>query len=167
MLASGSESGPQLLHSAEGTPNERWARTSGLIAAYWALLAVSYYLAARLGLGFRFQSSQIGVVWPASAVLLSGLLLAPRSRWWLVISAVAVAHAAAAGLSVPAWRVVWQIAGNVVFTIATVEALRRFAGLPLHFESRRQVLVYTAVSLVLPALFGLTTPAFVRALVGI
>jgi len=41
------------------------------------LLAVSYYLAARLGLGFRFQDSQIGVVWPANAVLLAALLLTP------------------------------------------------------------------------------------------
>jgi hypothetical protein len=52
---------------------------------------------------------------------------------------VAFAHAAA-GLSVPGWRLAWQICGNVVFTIATVEALRRFAGLPLHCESRRQFL---------------------------
>src|SRR5262245_48822584 len=138
-----------------------------VLGAYAVMLAVAYYLAARLGLGFRFQNSQIGVVWPASAVLLSALLLAPRSRWWLVIGAIVLAHAAAVGASIPLWRLAWQIAGNVVFTIATAEALRRLAGLPLHFGNRRQVLVYTAVSLLLPALFSLTTPAFVRARLGL
>jgi signal transduction histidine kinase len=135
-----------------------------VLGVYAVTLAAAYYLAARIGLGFRFQNSQIGVVWPASAVLLSGLLLSPRSRWWLVIGAIALAHAAAVGSSVPVWRLAWQITGNVVFTIAAVEMLRRFAGLPLHFGNRRQVLAYTAVSLILPALFAFTTPAFVRAL---
>src|SRR5262249_24583438 len=45
--------------------------------------------------------------------------------------------------------------------IATVGVLRRFAGLPLHFESRRQVLAYTAISFVMPWLFSFTTPSFV------
>src|SRR5262245_22437949 len=139
-------------------------RKIGDLIVLAALCAVTYYLAARLGLGFRCQHSQIGVVWPASAVLLSALWLTPRSRWWVVVGSTAVAHAAAVGGSIPVWRILWQIVGNTVFTIATVAALARFAGVPLRFGSRRQVLAYTAVSFILPALFGFTTPAFVRSL---
>jgi hypothetical protein len=54
--------------------------TLRVLCVYGVLLAVNYCLVARLGLGFRFQNSPIGVVWPAGAVLLSGLLLSPRSR---------------------------------------------------------------------------------------
>ena len=93
-----------------------------------------YFLAARLGLGFRFQNSQIGVVWPPNALLLAALLLTPRKSWWAVFATSAVAHAAAMGLSIPAWRVVWQIGANSAFAAATAEALRRLVGLPLRFE---------------------------------
>jgi signal transduction histidine kinase len=139
-------------------------RSSALFGSQLVLFAVSYYLAARLGLGFRFQSSQIGVVWPANAVLLSALLLTPRARWWAVLAASALAHMTVMAATVPAWRWGWQIIGNSIFTTATAEILRRTAGFPLHFGSRRQVLTFTGISFLMPTLFAFTTPAFVRAL---
>jgi signal transduction histidine kinase len=132
-----------------------------VFSLYAVLLGLAYYLAARLGLRFQFHNSQIGVVWPANAIFLSALLLTPRKRWWVALTATALAHAAAVAPLVPVWRLLWQIAFNSAFAIATVEILRRFAGLPLDFESRRQVLAYTAISFVLPWLFGFTTPAFI------
>jgi hypothetical protein len=98
-----------------------------VFSSYVVLFGVGYYLAARLGLRFRFHNSQIGVVWPANAIFLSALLLTPRTRWWLVLAATALAHAAAVAPLVPVWRLLWQIAGNSAFTIATVEALCRAA----------------------------------------
>ena len=140
---------------------------AALLASHFVLLFAGYYLAARVGLGFRFQSSQIGVTWPANAVLLSALLLTPRKRWWLVLLTTALAHAVVMGSSSPAWRVLWQIVGNAWFTIACAEVLRRFAALPLHFGNRRQVFVYSAVSFGMPAIFAFTTPAFVRTFLGL
>jgi signal transduction histidine kinase len=136
-------------------------KSAALVATSTVLLAAAYYVAARAGLGFRFQNSLIGVVWPAHALLLSALVLTPPARWWLVLVTTGVAHAAALGDAVPGWRIVWQILGNGAFALATVEALRRFAGLPLRFDSRRQVIAFTAISFIMPAVFGLTTPAFV------
>ena len=141
-------------------PLQRFA----LAGFYVVLLTATYYLAVRLGLGFRFQNSQIGVVWPANAVLLSALLLTPTGRWWVVLVVTALAHIAVMGPVIPPWRWSWQIVGNAVFAVATVALLRRFAGLPLHFGSRRQVLAYMMVAFVTPALFAFTTPAFVRSL---
>ena len=136
-------------------------------AARVAVLGGIYYLAATLGLAFRFQSSQISVVWPANAVLLAGLLLAPRSRWWVVIATTALAHVAAMSPTSPAWRWVWQIAGNSLFMSAAAILLRRYAGLPLRFESRRQVFTYVAISVGVPAVFALAMPSFVRPLLGL
>src|SRR5215467_8989267 len=88
---------------------------SALLGAHLALLALSYYLAARLGFGFRFQGSQVGIIWPANALALAALVLTPRRRWWLVLIATAVAHTAALGTAVPVWRLLWQIAANAAF----------------------------------------------------
>jgi signal transduction histidine kinase len=134
---------------------------------YVVLLVASYYLAARLGLRFRFQNSQIGVVWPANAVMLSALLLTRKTQWWVVLAATALAHAGAVGATVPTWRLLWQIAGNAAFNVTTVEALRRVAGLPLDFGRRHQVVTYIAASFVMPALFAPTTPAFIRSLLNL
>jgi len=137
---------------------------SARLGGQLALLAVSYYFAARLGFGFRFQGSQVGIIWPANALLLAALVLSPRRRWWLVLIATALAHTAALGLAMPLWRLVWQIAGNAVFAVVTAEALGRIAGPVFHLGNRRQVLAYVAISFVSPLLFTLTAPAFVRSL---
>ena len=130
-------------------------------------LAVGYYLAARLGLSFRFQNSLIGVVWIANAVLLAALLLTPPSRWMLVYTITALVHVAAILPESAAWRVVWQIGINAALTVTVALVLRRFAGVPLTFATRRQVLVYAAAAFALPALFALGTPVVVRAMLGL
>ncbi len=136
-------------------------KNRALVTSSAVLLAAIYYVAVRAGLGFRFQDSLIGVVWPANAVLVSALLLTLSTRWWLVLIATGLGHAIALGDMVPGWRIVWQILGNGAFALATVAAIRRFAGHRLHFDTRRQVIAFTAISFIMPAVFGLTTPAFV------
>jgi signal transduction histidine kinase len=145
------------------TPVGKTARS----VVWIALFAVAYVLTARLGRGFRFQDSQIGVVWPPNALLLAALLLTPRRSWWLVFAASAVAHTMAMGSSVPAWRVAWQIAANAAFTAATAEAVRRFIGLPLRFGKPRDVLMFTTLSFGVSLLFALTASAFVLTFAGV
>jgi signal transduction histidine kinase len=131
---------------------------------YLVLFAVTYYFTARFGLRFRFQYFLVGIIWPANAVLLAALALTPRRRWWLVLTATALAHTAALGPVVPVWRLLWQIAGNTVFTAVTAESLRRIVGPRLHLGNRHQVVAYVVISLVSPLLFTFTAPAFVLSL---
>src|SRR5262245_3390988 len=131
------------------------------------LLAVVYYLAVQVGLSLRFQDSAIGVIWLANAVLLSAVLITPKKQWWVVFATTAVAHVAAMSGAAPPWRWAWQIVGNAAFILTTVALIRRFAGLPLLFDSRRQVLAYTALAFAMPALFAPLMPAFVRAVLHI
>jgi PAS domain S-box-containing protein len=138
-----------------------------LLALYLAIFAVAYYVSVRVGLAFRFQGSQIGVIWPANAVLVVGLLLVSPRHWWPVLVATAIAHTAARATTIPAWRIAWQILGNSAFAVATVVALRRWTRLPLRFDSRREVFVYTVLSFLMPAVFAPTAPAFVRSLLGL
>jgi len=153
--------------SKTSSPDRPSPRTTARLAAFVLLFAVAYDLSVRLGLGFRFENSQIGVVWPANALLVAALILAPRSRWWIVLAAAAIPHAVEMHYTIPVWRWTWQIVGNSIFAICTVIVLERAAGLPLSFGNRRQVLAYAIVSFAMPALYGLTTPAFVRSVLGL
>ena len=137
------------------------------LVGWLVALAVGYYFAVRLGLGFRFQNSIIGVVWIANGVLLAALLLTATSRWPLVLVATALAHAVAMFPEIPAWRVLWQIGLNASLTVLMAIVLRRFAGLPLTFSTVRQVLVYAATAFGLPALFAFLTPVVVRAMLSL
>ncbi len=132
------------------------------LIGWFGALAIGYYFAARIGLGFRFQNSMIGVVWVANAVLLSALVLTPPSRWPWVLIVTASAHVAAMASDVEIWRIVWQIAFNALFTTSMATVLHRLVGLPLSFSTRRQALAYMATAFGLPALFAFTTPAVVR-----
>ena len=142
-------------------------KRGAIVVAEAMVLGAGYYLATFLGLGFRFANSQIGVVWPANAVVLSALLLTPRKRWWTVFVVVAPVHALVMNDMVPVWRWLWQIAGNSAFTMATAEMLRRYAGLPLHFESRRQVFTFAGITFTAAVLYAFTTPSFGRSLFGL
>ena len=137
-------------------------REAILPGGYVLLLALSYYFAARFGLGFRFYSSQVGVIWPANAILVSALLLTSRKHWWVVLLTTAMAHGVVMFEVVPAWRWTWQIASNSIFALIMVEALRRWAGPATSLRKRRQVSVYAFVSFATAALCTITMPTFVR-----
>jgi len=140
---------------------------AALLTARAVVAAVAYYITARFGRSFLYQSSHIGVLWPASAVYVSALLLASGARErWAVIAAVSVAHAAAMA-DAEAWRWTWQIVANAGLAITALVALRRWAGLPLRFSNRRQVTVFIAACFALPSLFSLITPTFVRSVLGL
>lgn len=128
------------------------------------ILVAAYFVATRLGLALRFQYTQIAVLWPANAVLLAALLLAPRRYWWLVVALTAFGHFAGMSSEVPAWRIAWQIAMNSALGLTSAAVLRRTTTWPLDFASRRQVFLFTAVSFGLPAIFAPTTAGFVRAM---
>ena len=50
-----------------------------------------YFVCAWLGLEFASQTAGIATVWPASGILVAGLLLASRRRWAYIVAAAAVA----------------------------------------------------------------------------
>jgi signal transduction histidine kinase len=157
-----------LAANAAGEGNTyRALKKRALFGSYLALFALSYYFAARLGLGLRFQHSQIGVIWPPNALLLAALVRTPRKHWWFILFAGALAHIAAFSPVVPVWRWCWQITSNSLFITVTAEALRRTADFPLHFGNRRQVVAYIAITFLTSALFVLWAPSFVRSLLGL
>lgn len=135
--------------------------------AWLVLFGLAYFLAAVLSRGELFQRSRIGLVWVPNAILVAAFVLTGRQTRWRIVAATVVAHILGMALDNPWWRMAWQIPTNLLFAVVTAEALRRFVGFPLRFESRRQVFAYTAVALVMPLFLACIAPAFVLSLVGI
>ena len=135
--------------------------------AWMLLLGVGYFLTARLSRQFAFLPLQIGLVWAPNALLLATLALTRRSRWWLALAAGAAAHVVALGPWTTTWRLIWQIPTNLLCVVAAAVVLRRTVGLPLRFDTRRNVLVYAATALGTSLVIGVTSPAFLRSLFGL
>ena len=66
----------------------RWL--SSLPAAL--LIALGYYLGAKIGFALTLQPTPVSTLWPPNAILLAGLLLTPLRSWGLVLLSVFVAH---------------------------------------------------------------------------
>jgi PAS domain S-box-containing protein len=60
------------------------------VAAF--VVAVAYYLGARIGFALTFSPYPLAVLWPPNATLMAALLLIHRRHWMLVFAAVFVAH---------------------------------------------------------------------------
>src|SRR2546423_1513106 len=64
------------------------------IAIAALLVAVSYYLGAKLGFALTLRPNPISTLWPPNTILLAALLLTPTSWWWVILLAVLPAHLA-------------------------------------------------------------------------
>jgi signal transduction histidine kinase len=116
---------------APGEALQIWAkRISPLRTAYLALLVgVASYLAARLGHSIVLSSPGVSVLWPACAVLVSLLLLAPRETWPILIPAGLV------GFMVDDIRVGFTLGTIALINLAdTIEILIVCLGLGYCFE---------------------------------
>src|SRR5687768_6693448 len=78
-----------VLEDARG-PGRSW---NGLRIA--VVVAVAYYIAARIGMSFTFAPIPHAVLWPANAVLFGCLVLIHPRRWWAALAGAAVGHVAA------------------------------------------------------------------------
>ncbi|HEY5711727.1 MAG TPA: MASE1 domain-containing protein [Allosphingosinicella sp.] len=122
--------------------------------------AVGYYGCAVIGTLLSVPPSGFAVIWPATAFLISLLLILPPRQWWLVVAGVVPTHfflAATFQPEAPLIVVLTQIAGNCALAAATVAALRATIGSRHLFDSFASVLKFILVA-------GLAVPALVNAL---
>jgi signal transduction histidine kinase len=68
------------------------------------LVAISYYVGTRIGFAWTPIGQPNSTFWPANAILLAALLLAPRRTWWILLLAVLPIHMLAQlQAGVPVW----------------------------------------------------------------
>src|SRR5262245_37996914 len=104
------------------------------------LVAVAYYLGAKVGFAFTFQPHPISTLWLPNSLLLAALLLSPVSSWWVLLAAALPAHLAAELQSgVPPAMVLGWFASNSTEALIGAVCIRRFCAVPLRFDSFRDV----------------------------
>ena len=59
------------------------------------LVALGYYLGAKIGSALTLDPSSVPTLWPPNAILLAGLLLTPVRSWAIVLGAAFAVHLAA------------------------------------------------------------------------
>jgi two-component system sensor kinase FixL len=107
------------------------------------LVAVAYYLGAKIGFAFTFQPRPISTLWPPNSLLLAALLLSPVSWWWLLLAAALPAHLAAELQSgVPFTMVMGWFVSNCSEALIGAICIRRLSARPLRFDSFRDVGIF-------------------------
>ena len=97
--------------------------------------AVVHYLAALLGDNLIFPGTPVSVFWPASAVLLAALLVAPRRTWWLFVLAVLPGYLLiVVPRGIPPRVVLIQLLGNCGLALLGAVVIHRLVGAPRRFD---------------------------------
>jgi signal transduction histidine kinase len=131
------------------------------------MVAVGYYLAARLGFAFTLQPHPISTLWPPNALLMSALLLTAPNRWWVLIAAALPAHLLAQLQSgVPMTMVLGWFASNCSEALIGASLTRAFVPGPLRLDSFRSTGIFLLMGAVAAPLASSFLDAALVRLIG-
>jgi signal transduction histidine kinase len=131
----------------------------GRVALYLssvALVAVTYYLAGRLGLAFGYLDGAVTAVWPPAGLGLAVLFLYGIRLW----PGIVIGDLLLADFSTPVGTVLGQTVGNTLALVVAAMLLRRLAGGRGNLERTLDVLalvVCAVVAALVSAAFGPTS----------
>src|SRR5262245_2460607 len=110
-------------------------RMAGVRPEAWRqalVVAVAYYLGAKIGFAFTFEPHPISTLWLPNSLLLAALLLVPVSSWWVLLAAALPAHLAAELQSgVPLAMVLGWFLSNSAEALIGAICMRRFCESPM------------------------------------
>ena len=110
--------------------------TSPVAAAL--VIALGYYLGARLGFALTLAPVPVSTLWPPNAILLGGLVVTRRRFWPMVLAAVLAAHLAVQFQSgVPAGMVLCWFVSNCAEALLGASLILRFGNGGRTFETLR------------------------------
>src|SRR5688500_4013978 len=102
------------------------------------VIALGYYLGARLGFALTLAPVPVSTLWPPNAILLGGLVITRRRTWPAVIAAVFAAHLAVQFQSgVPVGMVLCWFVSNCAEALLGAGLLLRFGRGAQSFETLR------------------------------
>ncbi len=123
---------------ASGRRLWRHQRWGAVIRA--VIVAVVYFLGARLGLLFVSQPEGIASLWPPSGILLAALLLVAPREWPVIVSAIFISNTLANAQSGNAWLVSLSFAAaNCAESVLAAAVVLRWVGRPPDFTEFSQV----------------------------
>jgi two-component system sensor kinase FixL len=113
------------------------------VAGIALLVALAYYLGAKIGFALTFQPHPVSVLWPPNSILLAALLLTPVRVWWVILLAAFPAHLAAQlqGNVPPTMILCWFISNSCEALIGA-GCVRYFIDRPVRFDRLRSVGIF-------------------------
>jgi len=133
---------PQTRHS---TRARRWVWDLGRAG----VVALGYFLSAKVGLAFVVQPEGLAAVWPPSGFLLAVLVLSPQRAWAVILGGVLCSNTVAnltAGLSLTI-SLGFSLA-NCAESMTAAWLLVRFLGTPLTMTTLRDVMGLTGLAVI-------------------
>jgi two-component system, LuxR family, sensor kinase FixL len=129
------------------------------------IIALAYYVGARVGFALTLAPIPVSTLWPPNAMLLAGLLLTPRRRWPLILGVVFIAHLAVQFQSgVPAAMVLSWFVSNCAEALLGATLLRLVGRTPVSFDTlRATALFFICAGFTAPFLSSFLDAAFVVA----
>ena len=107
------------------------------------LVLAGYYAGGIVGIQLGFPPSGVAAIWPSTAILLAGLLLAPPRYWWMYLLGVVPAHLhVVASFQIPEVPLVvtlCQVGSNILHAVLAAFALRSVIGAPPRLGSLRNM----------------------------
>ena len=102
------------------------------------IVALGYYLGARLGFSLTLSPVPVSTLWPPNSILMAGLLLTPRRSWPAILAAVFGAHLAVQFQSgVPTGMVLCWYVSNCAEALLGASLVRRYCGSTSVFDTVR------------------------------
>ena len=113
------------------------------------LVGISYYVGTRIGFAWTPTWQPNSTFWPANAILLAALLLAPRKAWWTFLLAALPAHVLAQlQAGVPVSTALGWFITNISEGLIGAYCIRRFIDARESLDSVRGVLVFVGFGVV-------------------
>jgi signal transduction histidine kinase len=126
------------------------------------LVSAGYYALAVVGTVLSVPPSNFAIIWPATAFLVTVLLLTPTGHWWIYLVALLPTHFHMVyryeQTDTPVLVILCQIGGNFALAIATTFAVRLMSKGPLRFDNFQSLLKFILVA-------GVLVPGIVNALI--
>ena len=158
----------KLLQQANLAPDSTWLRPPHVLQSV-VLFSAGYYVAGLVGLLLGFPPSNIGTIWPATAVLLAALLIAPPRHWWMYLLAAVLAHlhlTANFGPATPLAVKLSQVGGNVVLAVFAALAVRSVIGAPPRFDNLRDTIAFGLLAAIAATALACAMVAWLFVLTG-
>ena len=113
------------------------------VAGLPLLVALAYYVGARIGFALTFQPHPVSVLWPPNSILLAALLLTPVRIWWVILLAAFPAHLAAQLQSnVPPTMILCWFISNSCEALIGAGCVRYLIDRPVRFDRLRNVGIF-------------------------
>jgi two-component system, LuxR family, sensor kinase FixL len=105
------------------------------LASIGLLVALAYYLGAKIGFALTLRPHPISVLWPPNSILLAALLLTPVRVWWVILLAAFPAHLAAQMQSnVPPTMILCWFISNSCEALLGAGCVRYLIDRPVRFD---------------------------------